>query len=372
MSSNLKNLFPNIDDRVALNHGSYGLLPNCIRNYLNKIRCLHEDNFLSYIDNGLIDDYQNAVCCLAKLIGCDSDDVVFVRNVTTAMEIALSSIERAICANYCKVKRIVTTNHEYTSTKIMLKHYAEKWQVDLVVIDIDDLTTKQISHKVLQIIDKDDLLLISHITSPHAELIDITTLVNSIYRDCICIVDCAHTVGSLEIAKEIFGKAIFCFTLHKWGYFPRGVGALSVPNNLKCYFKPLVHSWFYDDDFNKRFLWTGTEDIFPYLVANKCFQFKQYLDSNWDRGLKLKNYVRKRLNSVSKLQAIKANDEVSNMLSYYFLGDKDDFARTSQILKEANIEVWFGIKNEQIILRISLAPYTSIIDIEKLVNKLNI
>ncbi len=363
MNNNLKKLFPS-SNKVRMNHGSFGLSPLMIEEELNKLRNKYERDFLEYFENKLFDDYEAAKKSLAKLINCPVEGLGFLRNATHGLETALSSISRAVSRNLIKVSKIITTNHEYSSTQIMLKDYAEILKVPLIEIEIDNLLTAEITEKILKEANSSALLVMSHITSPWSEEIDIASIIKKSDASCNFIIDAAHTLGSLTIDEIVFERAIISFTLHKWAYFPRGTGALYVPQKLRKLIKPLVHSWFYNEDFEKRFFWVGTENLFPYLVAGKVLEFHQILKQEWDKGKELKAYLLATFEEFKWMKPVKANEGISNMAAWTFESG-EVLASKKKFLKDG-YEIWLGKAGKDSVLRISLPPYITKNEINKL------
>lgn len=178
------------------------------------------------------------------------------------------------------------------------------------------------------------------------------------------LVDCAHTFGSLPIESN--PNTILCFSLHKWGCFPLGAGALYVPAGFRDIVYPLVTSWHYHSaDFAERFSWAGTQNTSNILTAPVVKEFHTDLNENWDGGKEMKEYLEGDLSSLSCLAKV-SSDSIHNMVSYEILKPDQDINHLKQKLAENGVEVWLGEANAKHLIRLSTAPYVTFADIDML------
>lgn len=371
MSSVLEMMFPPPLGRVRLNHGSFGLCPLPVSESLLKMRSAWEGDYNTFFRERLDLDLAHSRKLLASMIGCPPEGLVFVRNATHALETALTSACR-YSPGRPQWHRIVTTDHEYNSTRIMLKHFADRERIPLVVVSIRDLEPAESANALLASIDGPTLIVLSHITSPWAEALDCDYLARGAPDNCLLVVDGAHTLGTAQLPRAVFDRGFVAFTLHKWGFFPRGTGALSVPPEWRASTNPLVHSWRFDSsDMVERFSWLGTEDVFPYLMTDVVVAFHSHLlEAGWDRGESLRFAADRALQELGWLRPVSTTSRITNMVAYQVVEAPVDLAVAKRELARRGIEVWLGSEAGDVVLRLSFAPYVSESDLEKLIDAL--
>lgn len=357
----------NFDNKkiTRLNHGSFGKTPEIIKKaYMDKY--LEFDNnysyFYHYETERLLDE---SLEYLSKIISYPKENLVFTNNETESLSIVINSIICSVLNKDIVIKRIVTTNHEYRSSNIALRFLSKTLKLPLIEIDINALNKKDAADKISNEIRNNDLVLLSQITSPWAEEVLISDIVKK-KVDCLYILDASHIKPFVKVDKLVIDKCIVCFTLHKWLDFPRGTGALYVPEFLKKIIRPSIYSYYYEDDFQKSFQWLGTRNFYQSLLGKEVYEYLSGLNGNASYIDELYNYLICKTSSIDRMIRIEANKDLKYMVSWKINISKDKFLNLKEKMKKYNIEVWFNEANNEYILRISLSLYNTKEDINKL------
>jgi isopenicillin-N epimerase len=118
-----------LDPKVRyLNHGAFGATPRAVLEHQAELRARMEREssrfFLHYVGP------ERARHALGQFISADADDLVFVTNATTGVNLVLQNLELE------PGDEIVTTNHDYLSCRMALQAHAERQDQRLIVADV--------------------------------------------------------------------------------------------------------------------------------------------------------------------------------------------------------------------------------------------
>ena len=92
---------------IFLNHGSFGACPKSVFNNYQNWQRIIETQPVQYFSSDIYNYLKKSRIDLSNFISCDSNDLIFVPNPTTAINSIIRSLQ--IENNY----DVLTTNHEY-------------------------------------------------------------------------------------------------------------------------------------------------------------------------------------------------------------------------------------------------------------------
>ena len=267
---------------VMLNHGSFGACPRVILEHQQMLREQIEAEpvrFFMREMQPLLDESREA---LARLVGAPAQDVVFVRNATSAVNGVLRSL------SFEPDDEILVTNHEYNACSNTARFIAERTGARLVVVEFpipvnspDEIVERIVEH----VTPRTRLALVDHITSPTAIVMPIEQLVARLDELGVdSLVDGAHGPGMVPLDLEQLGAAYYTGNCHKWLCAPKGTGFLYVRPDRQADLHPTVishglnshrpgHSRLQDE-----FDWTGTDDPTPWLCVGRAIRFLESFD----------------------------------------------------------------------------------------------
>ncbi|MDO5720168.1 MAG: aminotransferase class V-fold PLP-dependent enzyme, partial [Actinomycetaceae bacterium] len=277
--------FPIEEHYTNLNHGSFGVCPLPVSRHVRSISDSHQISFGKFrserLDNLLIASRK----ALSGILGTNYENLVYVRNASEALQTAVNAVKIMGEQGSLYLKRIVTTNHEYSSTNELLSDLAATLEIPLIIVNISHRSREAVTTALLEQAGDCSLVLVSHITSPWAERLDIDSLAGQLPLSSVLIVDAAHSPGCSPIGREVYERAFVAMSLHKWGFFPLGTGALSTPSDYHNFTKPVVCSLYHNQSYAKRFSWVGTDNYLNYLVGETVADwFNMLTEKNWDFG----------------------------------------------------------------------------------------
>lgn len=260
-----------------LNHGSFGACPRVVlEKQLEYQRELEREpvDYLVRRIAPLIDENRGE---LAKLVGADPADMVFVQNATAGVNSVVRSLD------FQPGDEILVTAHDYNACRNVIRYVAERTGAVVVEVPLPLPITspQQIVDSVLERVTKRTrLAMIDHITSPTALVFPIEQLVRELdQRGVDTLVDGAHTPGMLPLNVDRIGAAYFTANCHKWLCTPKVVGFLHVRRDRQKGIQPTIisHGWNRPrpgySPFLDGFDWPGTLDPSPWLCIGESIRF---------------------------------------------------------------------------------------------------
>jgi len=169
---------------------------------------------------------ENVRSKLARLSGCDSEELSIVRNATEALQTVLLGLKLS------KGDEVLTTKHDYWA---MLDALDQRIERDGIVVKKADVPAPPKNQEELvdifekEITSKTKLILVSHPVNLTGQLFPIKQICDLAHSKGIeVVVDGAQSFGMLDYKIEDLGCDYFGTSLHKWLMAPKGTGMLYV------------------------------------------------------------------------------------------------------------------------------------------------
>jgi len=259
-------LDPSVD---YLNHGSFGACPKSVLAAQQALRDELERGPTRFLGRELEPRLDAARAALARLVDAPVEELVFVPNATTGVNIVLANLQLS------PGDELLMTDHTYNACKNALSHFAERSRASVVVARVPfPLTSEdEVVHALEACVSaRTKLLLIDHVTSPTGLVLPVERIVKVMQaRGVRVLVDGAHAPGQLAFSVRAIGADYYTGNLHKWLCTPKGSAFLHVARAGEQAMRPLVIShgakvprtdrprlWLEHD-------WVGTVDPTPFL-----------------------------------------------------------------------------------------------------------
>ena len=277
-----------LDPGVAfLNHGSFGATPRAVLDAQSVWRARMEREPVAFFARDLEPALDEARAALGAFVGADPDDLAFVTNATTAINIVARSVRLR------PGDEVVVLDHAYGAARNTVANAAAQACAPLVPASLPfpGPTPRAAREAVLDAVtDRTRLVLLDHVTSSTALVLPVAEIVAELdARGIETLVDGAHAPGMIELEVGAIGAAYYTGNAHKWLFAPKGSAFLHVRRDLQERVRPIVISHgatsprFDRSRFRLEHDWTGTLDPTPWLSVPAAIEFgARLMPGGWD------------------------------------------------------------------------------------------
>jgi len=358
---------------IFLNHGSFGATPEPVfREYQRWQREL-ESQPVEFLGRRAPELLAGSRSALAKYLDVVADDLVYVINATTGINIVAHSLELG------PGDEVLTTNHEYGACDRTWRFLSKKRGFDYVTHPV--LLSDEFAENLwAAVTERTKVIYLSHITSPNSAIFPVAEICQKARASGILtVIDGAHAPGQIPLSLEQLNPDFYVGNLHKWLCAPKGAGFLYAHKDVQPLLEPLVVSWGYEADqpgssqfIDHHEMW-GTRDISAFLSVPTAIHFQE--EHHWeDVRIACHELVREaemRLCELTGLPSLYPSDHWFAQMATLRLPDAVDVGWLKDELYAAfRIEIplfeWDGMNW----IRISVQGYNTHADIEALLSAL--
>ncbi len=278
-SRSLREHFSLRDDVVFLNHGSFGACPAPVFAVYQRWQRELEAEPVEFLARRFPNLMAQARAALGEYVTANPDEIVFVPNATTALNI----VARALPLQ--PGDEVLGTNHEYGAIDRMWTFICDKRKTHYIraPIDLPIYTATDVVDAVWsRVTDRTRVLFLSHITSPTAIILPVAELIaRARERGIITVIDGAHTPGQIPLDLHTLGADFYAGNCHKWMLAPKGSGFLYARRDMHHLLEPLIVSWGWHPETPgpSRLIdyvqWPGTHDPAAYLAVPAAIRFME-------------------------------------------------------------------------------------------------
>ncbi len=377
VSSLPRDLFLLDPEVVFLNHGSFGATPRPVfEKYQWWQRELERQpvEFLGVRFNELMREARTA---LAAYVHANADDLFYVPNATTGLNIVARSLHLK------PGDEVLATDHEYGALdrtwRFLCRRTGAVYKQQPIPVPVT--TAEDIVEQVWAgISSRTRVLFVSHMTSPTALIFPVRELCRRARAaGILSIVDGAHTVGQLPLDMEAIGADFYASNAHKWLCAPKGAAFVHVRRAVQDLIEPLVVSWGYEaaTPGPSRLIdeqeWTGTRDPSAFLTVPEAIRFVER--HHWEEIQAschaLAQQARERITGFSGLPPLSPDStEWYLQMVTVPLPPCDPVELKSRLINEFSIEVSVVVWQDKPYLRVSIQAYNTRQDVDRLLQAL--
>jgi len=262
---------------VFLNHGSFGACPRHLLKLQSELRAAMEAEPVQYLWRNYEDRLEPARQELARFVGAESKDLVFVTNATAGVNAALRSLRLR------PGDELITTNLDYNACHNVLVEAARAAGASVVVAKVPFplKSADEITAAILDVVTpRTRLALLDHITSNSAVIFPIETIIRELeVCEVATLIDGAHAPGMLPLNLRELRPTYYTANLHKWVCAPKGAAFLYVQETRQSDVQPAVISHGNNrirpgfTPFQDRFDWAGTFDPTAWFCVGEAIRF---------------------------------------------------------------------------------------------------
>jgi isopenicillin-N epimerase len=350
----LKELFLLDPEVTFLNHGSFGACPRPVFEVYQRWQRELEREPVEFIIRRLPDLLGEARAALGAYIGARADDLTFVQNAGTGVNMAARAIELR------PGDEVLATDLEYGALNFAWEWLCARAGATYVRAPWDELFE--------HVTERTRVLFVSHITSETALLLPVEELVaRGRELGLITIVDGAHAPAHVPIDVEAIGADFYAGNCHKWLCAPKGSAFLWARPEWQERVDGAIVSWGYADDANtfiSRTELQGSRDSSAYLTVPAAIEFVREHDDA-ARCVALAREARRQVCALTGAEPIAPEPMVQRMASFRVPGDAQELQR--RLWDAYRIEIP-AMRDD--LMRISVAMYTEREDVERLLDAL--
>ncbi|MFZ4649397.1 MAG: aminotransferase class V-fold PLP-dependent enzyme [Rubrivivax sp.] len=288
----MKDLFLLDGSLVFLNHGSFGACPRPVFEAFQRWQLELERNPVEFLGRRSAALLAEARGALATELGAQPQDLVFVPNATTGVNVVARSLQLR------PGDEVLATDHEYGACDATWQRVCEAAGATYRRVTIPlPFEREGFAQRVLQAAGpRTRLLFVSHLTSTTALIFPLQELcAQARARGLLTLVDGAHAPGHVPLALDALGADFYTGNCHKWLCAPKGSAFLHTRPEHHELLHATVTSWGYvaglqghtgfdaytgTTVLERRLQWQGTRDIAAWLAVPAALDFLREHDWN--------------------------------------------------------------------------------------------
>jgi isopenicillin-N epimerase len=355
-----------LDPEVAfLNHGSFGACPRPVfERYQAWQSELEREpvDFLGRRARGLLDE---ARATLADYLGCSAQDLAFVQNATTGVNLAARSLD--LHAD----DEVLATNLEYGACDLawewICRRAGARYVREPIPLPLRN-STEFADALFSAVTDRTRAVFTSHVTSETGLIVPIEQIVSRARAlGLTTIVDGAHAAAQVPLNLTSLGADYYAGTCHKWLMAPKGSGFLHVRPERQGDVGGAIVSWGYGEGstFTDRTERQGTRDPAAWLAVADAIRFQA--ERNWDavreRCREFTREARRELCDLLGTEPIAPDEMLAQMAAVRLPHPAPDLSE--RLFTRQGVEIPVG-GLEKDLLRLSVAAYTTREEIDRL------
>lgn len=373
----LRDLFLLRPDVIFLNHGSFGACPRPVFDVYQSWQRELERQPVEFLGRRFTDLLRQARESLGAFVGADADELVYVPNATTGLNIVARSLPLQ------EGDEVLATDHEYGALDRTWRFICQKRGARYIRQPVP-IPVESAEHVIgaiwAGVTPRTRVLFVSHITSPTAIIFPVAELVRRAREaGLITVVDGAHTPGQVPLDLGTLGADFYSGNCHKWMMSAKGSAFLYARREMQHLVEPLVVSWGWESERPgpSRFIdeqeWQGTRDVAAYLSVPAAIEFMEVHD--WPRVRQdcheLVRHARQRVSELTGLPPITPDSpEWFAQMAALPIPPCDLEAFKRRLYDEFRIEIPTVEWNGRHFVRISIQGYNTRAEIDALVDAL--
>jgi isopenicillin-N epimerase len=351
-----------------LNHGSFGATPRSVFEVYQAWQHQLEREPVLFVARRQEALLGAARAQLAGYVNAGADDISFVTNTTSALNVIARSLPLD------SGDEILTTNLEYGALNYTWDYLCGKSGAHYVSQDISvPFTTPEaiVDELWSGVTDRTRAIYLSHITSGTAVILPIREIcVRAREAGILTIIDGAHVPGQIPLDLEDLGADIYAGNCHKWLSAPKGSAFLYVRPDQQDWVESLTISWGWrpGHTFVTRNQLQGTRDVSPFLAVPAAIDFQRL--HHWEdvrsrchdmlRDLRIRLHERLGTTSIYG-----DNGDWYAQMAVIALPDGDHAGLQDRLLLDHQVEVPFTGHHDFRFVRVSVQAYTTQDDLDR-------
>ena len=273
-------------DLIFLNHGSFGACPREVFARYQQWQLEMERNPVQFLGRRSALLLADARAALGVHLGASGEDLVFVPNATTGVNIVARSLALQ------QGDEVLGTDHEYGACEATWEFVCQRAgaQYRRVSVPLPFEPATWANRLLAAAGPRTKLIFASHISSTTALIFPVAELCAGARKVGIrTLIDGAHAPGQIALDLDAVGADFYTGNCHKWLCAPKGSAFLHARPDRQAEVDATVVSWGYlagagghsgfdaytgTSTFERRLQWQGTRDLAAFLSVPAAIEFQ--------------------------------------------------------------------------------------------------
>ena len=351
-------------DIAFLNHGSFGACPQPVFERYQAWQRELEREPVDFVDRRLPVLLDGARATLAEYVGCSANDLAFVQNATTGVNLAARSLPLG------PDDEVLATDLEYGACDLAWEwvcrragaHYVRA-PIPLPLREPGAVVDALFAHAS----EHTRAVSVSHVTSTTGLVLPLEEIVaRARALDLVTIVDGAHAPAQVPVDLARLGADYYAGNAHKWLSAPKGAGFLHVRPEHQDRVDAAIVGWGYREGntFSQRIEEQGTRDPAAWLTVPDAirFQAERHWDAVRERSRRLTRDARRELCELLGTEPLAPDSMLAQMAAVRL--PRPAPGLSERLFTRHRVEI--PLDRGQTLLRLSVAGYTIRDDIDRL------
>ena len=380
-SAIIRGMFLLDPDLIFLNHGSFGACPAQVMQRYQRWQMEMERNPVEFLGRRSADLLAQSRAVLARTLGADPQDLVYLPNATTGVNTVARSLRLQ------PGDEILTSDHEYGACDNTWEFVCQQTGARYVPVEIPlPFQAEEFVRRIWAgVTPQTRVIFLSHLSSTTALIFPLTELCRRArVAGILTLIDGAHVPGHMPLNLNALGADFYTGNCHKWLCAPKGAAFLQVRPEHHALVDAGVVSWGYSATITghtgldaytgstlleRRLQWQGTRDIAAFLTVPAAIEFQAQHD--WDRVRQdchvMAAQTLHRLCAITGLRPICEDSDFGQMVAIP-VPSMDAQLLKDTLLERYRIEIPVTSHKGALFIRLSVQAYNTQEDLDVLVN----
>ena len=258
-------------DYINLENGYYCLLPQeTLENFIQQVRHVNYEASY-YMRTEQFDNKKIMAAKLAKLAGCNPDELIITRNTTESLDMVIGGF------HWKEGDEAVMAKQDYGAMLNMFKLQEKRYGIVNKIISIPNHPASDeeiIDHYAQVITSKTRLLMVCHMINITGQILPIRKIVDMAHQKGVeVLVDGAHAFGHFDFSLSELNCDYYGSSLHKWLSVPLGAGILFIKKGKAGQIWPLLAEGETQPDDISQLNHTGTHPVHTDLAIAQAVDY---------------------------------------------------------------------------------------------------
>ena len=257
--------------KINLNNGGVSPQPRFVQEAFEKYTAMSNEAPSYYMWRILEPDRINIRRDLAKLLGCDAEEVIINRNTTEALDNIIFGLDLN------KGDEVVLSHYDYPN---MRNAWEQRKKRDGIVLKYVDFELPKASEEeivnafVKEMNAKTKLVHVTHMVNYNGQVLPVKEISREVKkRNLLLLIDGAHTFGHIDFNIREFDCDFFGTSLHKWICAPFGTGMMYIKKDRIAQVWAHAPTDAHDDDDIQKFEALGTRSVPAEMAVGQAVLF---------------------------------------------------------------------------------------------------